>query len=235
MVYRKISPAYREISQHNQICYTWWYTILNKSYCNFLLKTHSVCSIHSEKKHEILIGSWTETQTALMTDTTSVLSVQWLSPSRPFNCCSPLTMEAPPMNPLIAERESTRKPNLKKDRCKRLISESKESRLIVITRLQRLYLNRRNVDWKIPVKNVTVKTVFPIGSRIWSMFGSAILWAIDESKSDTMAIGPMAISLEVPITAYTRGGTTLVSYYKQQNHYLAFSPKQAVLDWSLNQ
>jgi len=76
-------------------------------------------------------------------------------------------MEAPPMNPLIAERESTRKPNLKKDRCKRLISESKESRLIVITRLQRLYLNRRNADWKIPVKNVTVKTVFPIGSRIY--------------------------------------------------------------------
>jgi hypothetical protein len=29
----------------------------------------------------------------------------------------------------------------------------------------------------------------------------------------------MAISLDVPITAYTRGGTTFV-YYKQQKHYL---------------
>jgi len=71
------------------------------------------------------------------------------------------------MNPVIAERESTRKPDLKKDLCRRLISESKESRLIVITRLQRLYLNRPNADWKIPVKNVTVKTVFSIGGQIY--------------------------------------------------------------------
>jgi hypothetical protein len=71
-------------------------------------------------------------------------------------------MAAPPMNPVIAacERKSTRNPNLKKDQCKRLISESKESRLIVITRLKRLYLKRPNANWKIPVKNVTVKTVF---------------------------------------------------------------------------
>lgn len=36
----------------------------------------------------------------------------------------------------------------------------------------------------------------------------------------------MAISLEVPITAYTRGGTTLVSYHKQQNHLLRRTSKE---------
>jgi hypothetical protein len=86
-----------------------------------------------------LIGTYT----CLMADIASVLLVQWVSPSRPFNCCSPITMA-----------------NIKKDRCKRLISESQESRLIIITRLQRLYMNRPNADWKIPVKNVTVKPFF---------------------------------------------------------------------------
>ena len=37
-------------------------------------------------------------------------------PSSPFNCCSPMVMAAPPMNPTIAawERKSTMNPSLQK-------------------------------------------------------------------------------------------------------------------------
>lgn len=44
-----------------------------------------------------------------------------------------------------------------------------------------------------------------------------ILVIIAESSSDTTATGPMAISRELPITAYINGGTTLVSETKREN------------------
>jgi hypothetical protein len=37
----------------------------------------------------------------------------------------------------------------------------------------------------------------------------------EDNSIDTTATGPIAMSLELPITAYIRGGTILVSEYKQ--------------------
>jgi len=52
--------------------------------------------------------------------------------SRPFKSYSPITMASPPMDPVTAERKSTMKPNIKKDRGKRLISQSnKEGRSVL--------------------------------------------------------------------------------------------------------
>jgi hypothetical protein len=43
------------------------------------------------------------------------------------------------------------------------------------------------------------------------VFGSISFWRRVPSNSDTTATGPMAISLELPIAAYIRGGTKLLS------------------------
>lgn len=63
---------------------------------------------------QLLTVWWSATQTALITETISVLLVKWLIPRRPFSCWSPITIAAPPMNPTIVacERKSTMKPNL---------------------------------------------------------------------------------------------------------------------------
>lgn len=70
-------------------------------------------------------------------------------------------------------------------------------------------LNIPKSAWKVPVKKVTVKTVrrYAVGSAA----GSTTLETIAESSNETTATGPIAISLELPITAYINGGTTLVS------------------------
>lgn len=71
------------------------------------------------------------------------------------------------------------------------------------------YLNNPNMAWKVPAKNVTVNTrlVYPMGS----IAGSTRPGIMEDSSIETTATGPIAISLELPITAYIRGGTTLVS------------------------
>lgn len=94
-------------------------------------------------------------------------------------------MAAPPMNPTIAacDRKSTRNPNL----------------------------NIPKEAWKIPAKKVVVRTSFlyPKGS----VSGSISFVNIEDTRRDTTATGPIAISLDVPINAYINGGTTLVSIY----------------------
>jgi hypothetical protein len=59
--------------------------------------------------------------TALITETTSVLLVKWLSPSSPLSCCRPMTMAAPAMNPTMAacDRKSTKNPSLGRDEAAR--------------------------------------------------------------------------------------------------------------------
>ena len=75
---------------------------------------------------------WSDLKTVSNTETTSVLMVKWLIQSSLFGCWRLITMAAPPMNPTMAagERRSTRKPSL----------------------------NVPNMDWKVPAKEVTVKT-----------------------------------------------------------------------------
>ena len=68
--------------------------------------------------HVILFTSEVCSNTEFSTEMISVFFVKDAVdiPSSPFNCCSPMVMAAPPMNPTIAawERKSTMNPSLQK-------------------------------------------------------------------------------------------------------------------------
>ena len=61
----------------------------------------------------------------------------------------------------------------------------------------------------IPAKKVAVNANLRYSALFFS--GSISLWSIVPRSKDTTATGPMAISLELPIKAYIKGGTKLES------------------------
>jgi len=87
-------------------------------------------------------------------------------------------------------------------------------------------LNTPKAAWNIPAKKVAVNTSFlyPFGS----MAGSVNFSIIDDKRSDTTATGPIAISLELPIKAYIRGGTTLVSDLFIQTIHFKFTIQNVI-------
>lgn len=82
-----------------------------------------------------------------------------------------------------------------------------------------------------PVRNVTVKT------NLWyvsgSTVGSTIFEIMEERRRETTATGPIAISLELPIIAYIRGGTTLVSIMAQEYRELNKKKKESLNDMNM--
>lgn len=126
-------------------------------------------------------------------------------------------MAAPPINPTIAacDRKSTRKPSLRfMIMLNTLFLEKPIEFLGICYHIILInHLNNPNSAWKIPVKKVTVKTIllYAVGSVV----GSTTFEIVADKRSETTATGPIAISLELPIKAYIRGGTTLVSEIKE--------------------
>lgn len=135
-----------------------------------------------ERRRRALTGSCRSAeQTALRTETTSVLLVKWARPSSPLSCCIPITMAAPPMNPTMAacDRKSTRNPSLgrrdepttctgkKQDhthvhQSRRRVGAEQSTCFIrrntPANQADRTYLKRPKETWKTPARKVTVKT-----------------------------------------------------------------------------
>jgi len=116
-----------------------------------------------------------------MTETTSVEVVKCSRPRMPLSCWRHTTVAAPPMNPTIVacDRKSTMKPNLR----------------------------RPSEAWKTPAKKVAVKA--RCRYRAGFSVGDTSLPSMEPMSSDATATVPTARSLELPISAYTSGGTKL--------------------------
>lgn len=84
--------------------------------------------------------------------------------------------------------------------------------------LQERYRKQPSANWVIPAKNVAVNA-----RRWYSSFctwGSNSFWSNVPSKRDTTATGPIAIYLKLPIRAYIKGGTKLLSAQFDGNFFL---------------
>jgi hypothetical protein len=80
------------------------------------------------------------------------------------------------------------------------------------------YLRRPSEAWKTPAKKVAVKArfMYSVGFSV----GDTWLLSMEPMSSDATATVPTARSLELPISAYTSGGTKLESahiFFQQQS------------------
>jgi hypothetical protein len=78
------------------------------------------------------------------------------------------------------------------------------------------YLKTPRVACVIPAKNVAVKAslLYSVGC----VLGSISFWSKVPNKRETTATGPIAMSRELPMTAYISGGTKLESIKGRPKH-----------------
>ena len=158
-----------------------------------------------------------------MTEMMSVFLVKFAIPRKPLSCWRAMVMAAPAMNPTMAawDKNSMINPSLQQSTIslygKLSTLRTQEGRtaylrtacLTMITLQVATHLRNPSTAWVTPAKNVAVKASRVYSS--WFFLGSNSFWRRVPSSSETTATGPMAISLELPIIAYIKGGTKLLS------------------------
>ena len=149
-------------------------------------------------------------KTAFRTETTLVLVVNCFNPRKPLSCWRLMMVAVPPMKPVMVEcdKKSTKIPSLH-SQYRYVSSYIFGSRKQTINEYRSSYLRTPKIVCKIPVQNAVVKT--KLRYNVGSSSGDTFSLMVEAISKDDAAMVPTARYLEVPNTAYTKGGIKLES------------------------
>ena len=171
----------------------------------------------------------------MMAFTTSIKLVfceKCIIPNTPFSCWRMRITAVPAMKPLMVEweKKSTNIPSLQQQvlEFETWYTWSQTQQPWKSVRRKMSYLKTPKAAWKTPVTKVVVKIKWRY--KVGSSFGSTTVCMVWPISNDAAAIVPTAMCLELPKTAYTRGGTklesdqitTIISNHVKSTYFLKF-------------